>query len=93
MIYWQVPTLCFRPVIISRLNNFTGIFWGGAPLSTGLHNSLATVLDRLGRHLDAVAHYNKALSLHKDFIEARFVSLQLGEDAEQTQPPAKECST
>jgi tetratricopeptide (TPR) repeat protein len=42
------------------------------PLAPGLHNSLATVLDRLDRHLEAVAHYTKALSISADFTVARF---------------------
>ena len=43
-----------------------------APLAPGLHNSLATVLDRRGKYHEAVAHYSKALSLRDDFLDARF---------------------
>lgn len=42
------------------------------PLNPGLHNNLATVLDRLGRFAEAQLHYEKALALSRGFVEARF---------------------
>lgn len=45
---------------------------GNSPLSPGLHNSLATVLDRCGKYNEAIAHYSKALSLDMSFNDARY---------------------
>lgn len=43
-----------------------------SPLDPDLHNSLATVLDRLERFQEAILHYEKALALRPSFWVARF---------------------
>jgi tetratricopeptide (TPR) repeat protein len=43
-----------------------------APLDSRLLNSLGTVLDRLGRHQEALAHYHKALLLNPLLVVARY---------------------
>lgn len=43
-----------------------------SPLDPGLHNAIATVLDRMERYPEAVLHYEKALGLRPGFAEARF---------------------